>query len=258
MSKIPATTHSIKWLLKFGLVAIAGLVGQSAFAMCPVANEAGFNVEALNIGVSGDKTIFFCKQDFTAAQLNYVPTETELLTGGSRAISKGNTVQAFPMGASVNLSGFSVTGLPLNTLTRKFPNTGGRYNKQSLFNFYTRISNDTNCPAEYMRMKNYLRSNPNRFTFAGPTQLPTFTQGVDLSIGTFNDVKLAPIVGTGQLTASVELYHTNPGNGQFFRIGGGSETYCWLGVGARLNINPNAVGLTNSGSYGLQIGVATQ
>lgn len=257
MSKSPTTTHSLNLLVKFSFVAIAGLVGQSALAKCPVANATGFNVEALNIGTSG-KTIFFCKQEvFSLEQLSYAPKETELVTGGSRAISQRNTVQTFPMSTSVNLSGFSVIGDPLNALIRDFPNAGGQYNKKSLFNFYTRADDESNCPAEYTRMKNYLRTHANMlFTFIGLAQTTSFIEGIDPSIGTINNVKLAPTVGTGQLTASVELYHTNPGPGQFFNIKGGPATHCWLGVGARLRMD-NA-DLKNSGSFILRMGVNTK
>ncbi|OLF39709.1 hypothetical protein, partial [Psychrobacter sp. Rd 27.2] len=222
-----------KVLLKTGLIMSASFFAQSAFAQCPIANANGFNVESLNIGTSGGKTIFFCKQEFTPSQLSYTPTEEALLTGKSRAISKGNTIQTFPLMGSVNLSGFSASdlSLDLNMLQRDFPNNGGRYNKKSLFNFYTKVDRESESTT-------------------------SFVQGNDPIIGTFKNAKLARDSGASQLTADVELYHTNPGAGQYFTARNG--VYCWLGVGTRLNMNPNNTSLKNSGNYSLTMGVVTQ
>ncbi|MGP5532745.1 hypothetical protein ACTXMK_13370 [Psychrobacter celer] len=246
-----------KALLKTGLIMSASFFAQSAFAQCPIANANGFNVESLNIGTSGGKTIFFCKQEFTPSQLSYTPTEEALLTGKSRAISKGNTIQTFPLMGSVNLSGFSASdlSLDLNMLQRDFPNNGGRYNKKSLFNFYTKVNRESECPAEYTRMKGYLRNNATRFVIT-PASTTSFVQGNDPIIGTFKNAKLARDSGVSQLTADIELYHTNPGAGQYFTARDG--VYCWLGVGTRLNMNPNNTSLKNSGNYSLTMGVVTQ
>jgi|GEM_PF-5644732 len=246
-----------KALFKTGLIISASFFVQAAFAQCPIANAIGFNVESLNIGTSGGKTIFFCKQEFTLSQLSYTPTEETLLTGKSRAISKGNTIQTFPLIGTVNLSGFSASdlSLDLNMLQRDFPNSGGRYNKKSLFNFYTKVNRNSECPAEYTRMKGYLRNNATRFIIT-PSSTTSFVQGNDPIIGTFKNVKLARDSGASQLTADIELYHTNPGDGQYFTARDG--VYCWLGVGTRLNMYPNNTSLKNSGNYSLTMGVVTQ
>lgn len=256
MSKSPATIHSLNLLVKFSFVAIAGLVGQSALASCPIVN-AGFDIKSLKKVTSTGKEIFFCKQDgFTPEQLSYKPSETELFSGGSRAISQRNTVQTFPMNSSVSLAGFSVTGLPLNTLTRYFPSSGGQYNKQSLFNFYTEVKKASECEGEYNIIKSYLKTNANTFAFTFPIQqVPTFTPGNDPSIGIFNNVKLATTVGTDQLTANVEIYHTNPGSGQYFTVSR-NVIYCWLGVGTKLSMNNSD--FANSGDFHLLMGVNTK
>ena len=256
MSKSPATIHSLNLLVKFSFVAIAGLVGQSALASCPIVN-AGFDIKSLKKVTSTGKEIFFCKQDgFTPEQLSYKPSETELFSGGSRAISQRNTVQTFPMSGSINLVGFHVADITLNTLTREFPNSGGQYGLKSLFNFYTVVARESECAAEYNTMKNYLKTNFNTFAFTFPQQVvSTFTPGNDSNIGTFNNVKLATTTGTEQLTANVEIYHTNPGSGQYFTVSR-RVVYCWLGVGTRLSMNDS--GLTNSGDFLLRMGVNTQ
>ena len=257
MSKISLIAYFRKVLFKTSLIASVSFFAQSALAQCPVANANGFNVESLNIGASGGKTIFFCKQEFTLPQLSYTPTEEALLTGKSRAISKGNTIQTFPLMGSVNLSGFSASdlSLDLNILQRDFPNNGGQYNKKSLFNFYTKVNRISQCAAEYTRIKNYLRNNSTRFNII-PASTTSFVQGNDPIIGTFKNAKLARDIGTSQLTADIEIYHTNPGDGQYFTVADG--LYCWLGVGTRLNMNPNHTSLKNSGSYSLTIGLVTQ
>lgn len=265
MSKVPATTHSIKWLLKFGLATIVGLVGQSVLAACPDAFT--INIEDKNVGISGTQTIYFCKQNFPTSALIFAPTETQLLTGGSRAITKGSTAQSFPLNNSVNLAGFNIANLAFNNLSANFPSVNGEFGSPSLFNFYTRVRRQDDCYGngsnidQYQLMKSYLRANPSIFQIDSPATSIAGDNSSTTSIAKITGAKLKSAIDpTKQLTATLDLYHANPTSGQFFTASffNGNRRYCWLGVGARVTIDPNNSNLVYAGNYDLDMSVITQ
>lgn len=264
MSKIFPTVSYQKLLLKMGITALVGLLGQTALAACP--DTDGINITAAANRVSpigSTPIIYFCKQSFADNTLRFAPTETQLLTGGSQVISKGSTIQSFPLSNSANLTGFNVANLALNQLSANFPNTNGNFGSPSLFNFYIR-SLDTNdsCTGEYQTIRTFLRNNPNTFqintSFASIA--PDTTSNTSIVKITGAKLKSA-IDQTKELTADIDLYHANATlNGQYFTDRAFFPKYrdCWVGVGTRVTITPDSSNVKFAGNYDLQIGVLTQ
>lgn len=260
MSKISATTHHNNFWLKIGLTAMAGLMGQTALAACP--DTAGINITAAAnlVGSLNDSQIYFCKQSFPNTTLRFAPSETQLLNGGSQVISKGNTIQSFPLGSRADLMGFNVTNLGLNQLSANFPNTDGDFGSPSLFNFYIRSSDSKdNCTSEYQTIRTFLRNNPNTFHLN--------TSFASIALDTTSNTSIVKITGaklksaidqTKELTADIDFFHANPTTGQFFTNKSQGYRDCWFGVGTRVTITPDSDNVKFAGNYDLQIGVLTQ
>ena len=283
MSKISATTYHNKLLLKIGLTALAGLMGQSALAACPEVDDLNDLVRVnQNSDVDGI-IIYFCKTLNYAARdprLEFNVEQEDLVTGGSQAISQSNissnTIQSFPSNPQVDLGSFdlSATNLKPGTLIAAFPNsTAGT---SDLFNFYTRRFINSGNPSlaqsqaacntpqagQYKIIENYLKSNPSTFKIssggspANSSPSKGFLQ--------FSNVKLvSSIAPSSNITADLYLYHMNNKAGQFFTRYDGfrrSYVYCWYGVKAELEIKPNDSGakIQHAGEYILNIGVNTQ
>lgn len=259
MSKILSTASYHKFLLNISVITLLGLVGQSALAACP--DTAGINITNTKVGSFGGQDIYFCKQGFTRNELEFIPTNNQLLPGGNRVISRGSTIQTQPLSNSVNLAGFNVNNLAFNTLSANYPNQNGQFGSPSLFNFYTRIDKRGNCTNQYQLMRNFLRANPNTFQLipqSGSNNAQT--NGNDLV--KITDAKLRSTIDpTKTLTADIDLYHTNANlSGQYFTDDSlfGGYRDCWVGVGGRVIINPNSGSLKYAGDYQLQIGVNIQ
>ena len=245
------------------MIVLIGLLGQSAWAVCPDART--FTVEDKIVGTSNGKTIYFCKQDFSDSELIFKPTNNELITGGNRAISRESTIQIQPLSNSVNLAGFNVGNLAFNTLSANYPNGNGQFGSPSLFNFYTRIGvlavNGCNgfllSDNQYTLMKDYLRANPSIFQTipqSGISSNNNAGNGIAKIIG----AKLRSNIDfTKELTTDIFINQVNENTTQSFTSGLFTR-YCWLGVGTTLNINPNDVSLKYAGEYQLQIGVNIQ
>lgn len=262
MSKISSTAYYRKLLLKIGLTAMAGFIGQTALAACPDTDGINITAAANRVGTADGSSVYFCKQIFPSSSLNFAPTERQLLNGGSQAISRGNTIQSFPLSNRVDLMGFNVANLAFNQLSANFPNTNGAFGSPSLFNFYIRSSDrNDDCKGEYQTIKSFLRNNPNVFqlnpSFSSIAQDATS----NTSIVKVKDAKLKSTMDpTKDLIANIDLYYANPTEGQYFTGGTIFNRYrdCWFGVGTRLTLNPNNSDLEYAGSYDLQIGVLTQ
>lgn len=261
MSKKLSIVHYDKLLLKVSLTAIVGLLGQTALAACP--DTAGINITAAanRVGSASNSQIYFCKQNFPNTTLRFAPTETQLLNRGSQAISRGNTIQSFPLSNRADLSGFNVANLNLNQLSANLPNTNGDFGSPSLFNFYIRTDRNSTCTSEYQTIRTFLRNNPNTFqlntSFASIA--PDNTSNTSLVKMTGAKLKSA-IDQTKELTANIDFYYTNPTTGQYFtddRLINGYRD-CWFGVGTRVTITPDSANVKFAGNYDLQISVLTQ
>lgn len=265
MSKIYLITRH-KYVLKATMITLAGLLGQSAMAACPDTDGINITAAANRVGSFGGQDIYYCKQDFPNTALIFKPTEEQLLTGGNRAISQGNIIQTAPLSnSSVNLAGFNnVANLAFNTLSADFPDRNGTLGTKSLFNFYTRIFDLSNCNGsflvgnQYNLMRNYLRANPNIFQTI-PATGSNSTQNTGNSIAKITGAKLkSDIDTTKELTADILVYESNTNNRGNFSTGFLGSRYCWLGVGTTLTISPNNGSLKYAGGYRLQIGVNRQ
>ena len=262
MSKISSTAYYHKFLLKIGLTVMAGFIGQTALAACPDTEDINITDPANRVGTANGSSVYFCKQIFPNSSLIFAPTERQLLNGGSQAISRGNTIQSFPLSNRVDLMGFNVANLAFNQLSANFPNTNGAFGSPSLFNFYIRSSDrNDDCKGEYQTIKSFLRNNPNVFqlnpSFSSIAQDATS----NTSIVKVKDAKLKSTMDpTKDLIANIDLYYANPTEGQYFTGGTIFNRYrdCWFGVGTRVTLNPNNSDLEYAGSYDLQIGVLTQ
>lgn len=240
---------------------------QPAFAVvgtCPEINSySDADIKTLNnastINTYG-QTIYFCKQEFSAPSLAYLPTATELLTGGSQALSQGSTQRNSPVLSSINLAGFTPSSLNLNTITAYLPNNDGIYNSPSLFNFYTRIPSTRTCDNyngqnQYMFIKNYLRANASIFqSTASGKQTGIADSTMTTSIAKISNALLVN-ANNKTIPATIEFYHANDSTGQVFSRG--SDRYCWLGVGTKLTINSNTANLTSAGNYKASLAVLT-
>lgn len=260
MYKKLLNTYLVKSVSQAGLAVLVGLVGQSALAACP--DTAGINITAADnvVGEAAGQQIYFCKQTFANTALSFAPTERQLLDGGSRAISKGKTAQTAPLLSRANLAGFNLNDLALNGLSANFPNVDGDFGSPSLFNFYTRVGKRNNCTSQYRLMRNYLRANPSVFQTT-PLSGQASTDATGDNLVKITGAKLTSATDpTKTLTADISLYHTNAAkSGQYFTDGSIFTGYrdCWVGVGARVTINPNSGRLKYAGDYTLNIGVQT-
>lgn len=255
--------HALQSFLGFAL-----LVTKSAFAVqgvCPEINaytDSGIKIlNATSPTHTYGKTIYFCKQDFPMTSLAYSPSNTDLLTGGSRAISQGNTQKTSTILSSIDLAGFTPAALNLNTLTANLPNTNGQFSSPSLFNFYTRIPAASNCSNynganQYNVIMNYLRSNASVFQATGATtQTATTDSSSTNSIAAINSIALLHSLTNTTIPATLQFYYANNTTGQYFTRN--NDLYCWLGVGTKLTINSSTGNLTTAGEYKISVAVST-
>ena len=242
-------------------------VGVSAQAACPDINtDPSENVGAVPIPGTYSETVFFCKQSFSPTTLTFKPNPESIVAGGSQTVSMGNTAQTLPLQQSIQLSGFTPSNLNINlntgTLTALFPNSGGYKNSPSLFNFYTKVAATSRCNSaprggnQYELIKKYLRDNSNIFTLVSQTSLP---QRVDTAqdIVKFKDAQLINRSNpTQKIIADVTLYHANTNIADASFQTSIYPRYCWLGVGARIDLKN--MNLSNTGNYDLTLAVNTQ
>lgn len=260
MPKISLINRHHKFLLRAGIMTLAGLLGQSVFAACPNLKEApNKNIGSVSIpGSSIKETIYFCKQDFSKSQLSYMPKPTDIVPRGNQTVSMGSTIQTFPLNRSIDLLGFTPTDLNKSPLSASFPNEGGYDSSSSLFNFYTRIVGSDCYDAfrggnQYELIKRYLRNNANRFQANVNNKTG---QRVDNEANTIAKIKEVTLIGSEAgkgLTADITLYHANLEGEKSFRTVLG--TYCWVGVGAKLEIK--SLEDVNAGDYVVDIRVLT-
>ena len=249
------------------ITALLITVELSAQAACPDINtDPTENVGAVPIPGTYSETVFFCKQNFSPTTLTFTPSPETIVAGGSQTISMGNTTQTLSLTQSIQLPGFTPSNLNINlntgTLTAFFPNSGGYKNSPSLFNFYTKVAAISRCDSaprggnQFELMKRYLRDNPNIFTLVGQTSLP---QRADTAqdIVKFKDAQLINRSNpTQKIIADVTLYHANTNV-----VDASFQTtifprYCWLGVGARIDLKN--MNLSSTGNYDLTLAVNTQ
>ena len=287
MSKISSTTYHNKLLLKIGLTAMAGLMGQAALAACPeVQNLRELIPLEQNPPINGS-TIYFCKTtsylppSASDSRLKFKVEQEDLITGGSQAISQSktnssDTIQGFPSNPKIDLGSFdlSATNLKPGTLIAGFPSRTA--DTSHLFNFYTRKSINYGNPSlaqsqaacgnpklgEYKIIEEHLKLYPSIFDISPAST--SFDRNPNKGFLKFSGVKLeSTIVPSSNLTADLYLYHMNNRAGQFFTRDDGlfrSYVYCWYGVRAELEIKPNDSGanIQHAGEYILNIGVNTQ
>lgn len=263
---------SYNLLFKATLLSFCGLAVGQALA-CPVVYFAN-QVERLNTTNDQDgETVYFCKQEgFTPNQLQYSLQPNSLLPGGNKVIPMSQAIQKSPLVGSINLIGPGPTPLNLNPVMVKtnFPNGGGFNNKSALFNFYTRVNSSGTADMctgtrirkdQYEVIRNYLRANPGIFqsnhrypSSSGPKLATAINTGNDLAV-----IKNAEIRnGNSYLKADITFYHVNAGeSNQFFTDRNVyRKQFCWVGVGAKIEITDDATNINKSGDYLLDVGVS--
>ncbi|WP_156819034.1 hypothetical protein [Psychrobacter lutiphocae] len=257
-----------KWSLKLAGLILTGICSQTALACPNITSDPANNVGRVSIPGSYPETVFFCKQNFAPTNLTFKPNPNTILPGGSQSISMGSTVQTFPIQSSIQLQGFTPSNLNINlntgNLSALFPNSGGYKNSPSLFNFYTKIAYVSSCLSaprggnQYELLKNYLRDNPNIFTLIGQSSAPQRVNSSPQDIVVFKNAQLINQNNPAQkIIADVTLYHANQNVADaFFNTGFLLPKYCWLGVGARVDLKN--MNLSNTGNYDITIAVNTQ
>lgn len=256
-----------KLITQVSLLASAIFCSQIAIACPEVFDTSGL----IKLNTSNDvdaQTIYFCKQNgFTINQLSVSFEPNALIAGGNQTIVMGNTAQQFPIQSSVNLIGTGPQNLDLKSLglVTNFPKSGGQYNIQSIFNFYSRVPNlpiTNRCNAsiyngnQYEMIKTYLRNNApaifkakNLSTGAIKPATPT-SNGNDIAV--IKDAEIG--LKSSTIKADITFYHANPNtNGQYFT--GGGKRFCWIGVSTRIDLKDNAKNINDSGTYAVDIGV---
>lgn len=281
MFKISSTTYHHNFLLKIGLAAMAGLMGQTALAACPAVNDLNDLVRVnQNSDVDGS-TIYFCKSPYSPRdpKLEFKVKQENLITGGSQVISQSsdsssNTIHGFPSNVQIDLGSFdlSATNLKPGTLTAAFPS--GKPDTSHLFNFYTRKNifrgnaadsqNACGDPGfgQYKMIEEYLKTHSETFVIGSTYN--SVDSNPSEGFLKFSGVKLASsIAPSSNLTADLYFYHMNDKDGQFFTRNAPfvrSYVYCWYGVRAELEIKHSDSGanIQHAGEYLLNIGVNTQ
>ena len=260
---------SYKLLLKISLLGLTGFSSHTAMACAYIQSNPGNgdNVGLAPVPGTYPEPILFCKQSFPDSSLTYAPNPDSIVAGGSQVISMGNTVQHYPLSNSVNLSGFTPRNLNINlnsgALSIDYPNSDGYAGSPSLFNFYTTVSYYRNCSTtprggdQFKLITSYLRNNGSSiFEISNYNSIETVPENsAGLDIITFKDVKFESESNTNiNITGDLTLYHANKNNSNS-TIGTGfwGHKYCWLGVGARVDINN--IDLKNAGDYDLTIAV---
>lgn len=256
---------SYKLLLRISLLGLAGFASNTAMACAYIQNDPRENVGSAPISGTYAEPILFCKQSFPDSSLTYASDSDSIVAGGSQVISMANTVQQYPLSNTVNLSGFTPSNLDINlnsgALSINYPKSDGYAGSPSLFNFYTTIWSINQCDSaprggnQYELVKKHLRDNPSIFTLVGQISLP---QRVDTTqdIVKFKGAQLINRSNpTQKIIADVTLYHANGSNNSTIPTGL-FKKYCWLGVGARVEINN--IDLKNAGDYDLTIAINVQ
>ncbi len=255
-----------KLIAKVSLLTSAIFCSQVAIACPGVADISGF----IRLNTSNDidaETIYFCKQNgFTIDQLRISFEPSDLIAEGSHAIVMGNTAQQFPIQGSVNLIGPGPQNLDLKSLklVTNFPSSGGEYNIQSIFNFYSRVPyiRTNRCNAnfyngnQYEMIKAYLRNNASAIFKA--KNLSTNAIKSATSIPNGNDIAVIKDAEIGlknsTIKADITFYHANPNtNGQYFTSR--NKRLCWVGISSRIDLNDNAENINDAGTYAVDIGV---
>lgn len=256
-----------KLITQVSLLASAIFCSQIAIA-CP---EVFDTSRLIKLNTSNDvdtQTIYFCKQNgFTINQLSVSFEPNALIAGGNQTIVMGNTAQQFPIQSSVNLIGTGPQNLDLKSLglVTNFPKSGGQYNIQSIFNFYSRVPNPpiTNrCNAsiyngnQYEMIKTYLRNNAPAIFKAKNLSTGIIKSATAINSG--NDIAVIKDAEIGlknsTIKADITFYHANPStSGQYFT--GGNTRFCWVGISSRINLKDNAKNINDAGTYTVDIGV---
>lgn len=255
-----------KLITQVSLLASAIFCSQVAIACPEVFDTSGL----IKFNTSNDidaETIYFCKQNgFTINQLSVSFEPNTLIAGGNQAIVMGNTVQHSPIQSSVNLIGTGPQSLDLKSLglVTNFPKSGGQYNIQSIFNFYSRVPNiiTNRCNAninnvnQYEMIKAYLRTNASTIFKAKNLSTNAIKSAKSLSNG--NDIAVIEGAEIGlknsTIKADITFYHANPNtNGQYFT--GGNKRFCWVGISSRINLKDDAKNINDAGTYSVDIGV---
>lgn len=269
MPKISLINRHHKFLLRAGIMTLAGLLGQSALAACPDVDrrpDKNIGEVTFDINSSGSELVSFCKQvfEFEEQKLSYKPNPTDIVEGGSQNISMGSKskIQTFPLGMSINLEGFTPSELNLknSTLTAYFPNVGGFGGSPSLFNFYTSIARTRGCENalrggnQYNLIKKHLRNEAYRFQANNGTK-KGIREDTANNIARIEDVTISSNRGGLPLIADIIFYHANPTPDQYFDRPLGY--LCWVGVGAKMEIKIDNLESINAGDYVVDVGVFT-
>lgn len=255
-----------KLIAQVSLLASAIFCSQIALA-CP---EVFDTLELTRLNTPNDsdaETIYFCKQKgFTADQLEVRFEPNALIAGGSQAIGMGNTAQQFPIQSSVNLIGPGPQSLDLQSLglVTNFPKSGGQFNTQSIFNFYSRVPHiiTNRCNAniyngnQYEMIKTYLRNNASAIFKSKNLSTGTIKSAIAINSG--NDIAVIKDAEIGlknsTIKADITFYHANPStSGQYFTDG--NTRFCWVGISSRINLKDNAKNINDAGTYTVDIGV---
>lgn len=272
MPKVFLINRHRKFLLRAGIMTLAGLLGQSVFAVCPnIDRRPDKNIGEVDLpNISGSETISFCKQEFDPKdqKLSYKPNPSVIVEGGSQNISMGSKskIQNFPLGMSINLEGFTPSDLNLKNsiLTAYFPNVGGFGGSPSLFNFYTGIALTKGCENalrggnQYELIKGHLRDNAYRFQANSGKEIGVRVDDNPNDIAIIKGVKVTESQSGKFLTADITLYHANTTGQQYFRRTFPVAGYlCWVGVGAKMEIKIDNLKSINAGDYVVNIDVVT-
>ncbi|SUD91509.1 hypothetical protein [Psychrobacter phenylpyruvicus] len=261
--------YAQKMSLRLAILATTSFIGQAALAACPdISSDPLDNVGRVNIPGSYPETVFFCKQNFASANLTFSPNPNTILPGGSQVISMGSKTQTSPIQQNIQIQGFIPNNLNINlnsgNLSALFPSSGGYKNSPSLFNFYTKIAYASSCLSaprggnQYDLLKNYLRDNPNIFTLIGQSSVPQRLDNSPQDIVIFKNAQLINKNNPNQkIIADITLYHASQNvSDAFFETGFLQPKYCWLGIGARVDLKN--MNLSNTGNYDLTLAVNTQ
>ena len=258
---------SYRLLLKISLLGLTGFGSHTAVACAYIQSNPGQDVGSAPIPYSlFPEPILFCKQSFPNSSLTYTPDPDSIVAGGSQVVSMTNTIQQYPLSNTVNLSGFTPSNLDINlnsgALSINYPNSGGYLGSPSLFNFYTNVlgtcENAFRGGNQFKLITRYLRNNgTNIFMISSASDIETVPENSNsLDIIRFKNVKFQSQSNPRHnITGDVTLYHANKNNNSTIPTGS-SKKFCWVGVGARVNINN--IDLKNAGDYDLKVAVNVQ
>lgn len=253
---------------RMALCGILGLVAlsqtQLSFAACPAVNSY-LDADVKNVNDWRNRrgrTIYFCKQDFPQNTLSLDVQDADLVSGGSQSITQGATVQTGDLSVgSIDFTGFTPSALSLNQISGDFPNVNGQFGSPSLYNFYSHIGISSDCRKyrgkdQYERILTYLRQNANIFQASSSGVQTGVADASGNNIARINDAVLVHQTTGDTITADIVFYHANAGMaGQYFTR---FSRYCWVGVGARIEMDGQTAGIDNAGDYVVNVGVLTE